>query len=245
MNTRMENGPKKRGRKPKGGKIIEGVLDDVRISEVVQNTILHLKCTTKELGAPQRTLPKVEPYCKEEPAFAEIACNKDECSVQQKVNQLAGNMHANNINKRSDCFWCTCGFDTPPVYIPKAKGNNEQYQVYGSFCCPECAAAYLLAEPRLDNSTRVERYHLINYMYAKTSKNVIPAPSPHYLLDKFYGTLTIAEFRKFIQFNKLVTVVDKPICSSYPELIQSNPEYEQRASTKPEETYRLCRKKKN
>ena len=243
MNTRMENGPKKRGRKPKGGKIIEGVMDAVQFSEVVQNTILHLKCTTKELTEPHRALPKVEPYSKEV-AFTEIQCNKDEGSVQQKVNQLAANMHLNNVNKRADCFWCTCPFDTPTVYIPKAK-TNDQYQVYGSFCCPECAAAYLLTESRLDNSTRVERYHLINYMYAKSSKNIIPAPSPHYLLDKFYGTLTIEEFRKFVQLNKLVTVVDKPICSSYPELIQSNPDYEQRASVKQEDMYRLCRKKKN
>jgi hypothetical protein len=241
----MENGPKKRGRKPKGGKILEGSIDSVHVSMVVHNTILHLKCSTKDLAGPESVPQKVEPYTKNQDEFTEIQCNPEECSVQQKVKLLALNLHLNNVNKRSDCFWCTCPFDTTAVHIPKSK-INDQYQVYGSFCCPECAAAYLLSEPRLDNSARVERYHLINYLYAKNSRNIIPAPSPYYLLDKYYGTLTAEEYRKFVKNNSLVTVVDKPICSSYPELMQSNPEYEQRMSTKVEETtYRLCRKKRS
>ena len=240
----MENGPKKRGRKPKGGKIIEGGVDPVRVCQVVQNTILHLKCSTKDLAEQAALEHKVEPYS-QDTSFSELQCTNEEGTVQQKVKQLAANLHLNNINKRSDCFWCTCGFETPPVHIPKCK-NNDQYQVYGSFCCPECAAAYLMTEVKLDNSTRVERYHLLNYMYAKHAKNVIPAPSPHYLLDKYYGTLSIDEYRKLVQNAKLMSVVDKPICSSYPELIQSNPEYEPRTSVKVEEaSYRLCRKKKS
>lgn len=240
----MENVPKKRGRKPKGGKIMEGTVDPVHVSSVIQNTILHLKCSTKELETPLNPSSKVEPYSKDV-VFSEINCVQEEGSVHQKVKQLAANLHSNNINKRADCFWCTCPFDTQAVHIPKSK-NNDQYQVYGSFCCPECAAAYLLAETKLDNSTRVERYHILNYLYAKPSKNIIPAPSPHYLLDKYFGTLTAEEYRKFVQMNMLVSVVEKPICSSYPELIQSNPDYEQRASNKLEETsYRLCRKKRN
>lgn len=240
----MENVPKKRGRKPKGGKIMESAMDAVFVAAVVQNTILHLKCSTKDLSAPTSLLTKVEPYSKET-VFAEIQCVQEEGSVQQKVKQLALNLHTNNINKRSDCFWCTCAFDAQAVHIPKSK-NNDQYQVYGSFCCPECAAAYLLGETKLDNSTRVERYHLLNFMYAKNTKNIIPAPPPHYLLDKYFGTLSPEEYRKFVQNNKLMTVAEKPICSSYPELIQSSPDYEQRASVKLEETsYRLCRKKKS
>ena len=49
--------------------------------------------------------------------------------------------------------------------IPKYELENKYY-VYGSFCSPQCAAAYLLNET-IDTSTKFERYALLNNIYSK------------------------------------------------------------------------------
>ena len=240
---------KKRGRKPKGGKILEFVIAQDDTPDVIQNVILHLKCQSADLTKPLfSNMGGVEPYTTEA-CHAPVCDGSDANGVQQKLKNLARNLHTNEINARSDCFWCTFAFDTPAVHIPKFQVNG-QYQVYGSFCCPECAVAYLMADSRLDTSTRFERYSLLNYMYGKIygyKRNIIPAPPPHYLLSKFFGDLSISEYRTLIHTDSLILVLDKPICCSYPEILQSNPEFNLPVlnTIKPEETaYRLCRKKR-
>jgi hypothetical protein len=117
--------------------------------------------------------------------------------------------------------------------------------VYGSFCCPECAAAYVFNENALDDAVKFERYHLLNYMYGKGNnhnKNILPAPSPFYLLDKFYGNMSIEEYRKLVQNDQLLLVVDKPICVICPEIVQCNRNFIEKVGV--EGGYRLCRKKK-
>ena len=57
-------------------------------------------------------------------------------------------------------------------------------------------------EKNIDSSTRFERYHLLNFLYCKIynySKNIKPAPSPYYTLDKYYGNLSIQEYRKLLK----------------------------------------------
>ena len=40
--------------------------------------------------------------------------------IWKKLKQLEHDLHVNNVNnKKSACFWDTCEFDNPPVYIPK------------------------------------------------------------------------------------------------------------------------------
>ena len=41
--------PKKIGRKPKGGKIIENIKPSISVQEIKPNIILHLKCNSKDL----------------------------------------------------------------------------------------------------------------------------------------------------------------------------------------------------
>ena len=109
-------------------------------------------------------------------------------------------LHNNDVSdKRSNCFWCTYPFDNPPIYIPKHERNGS-IEVYGCFCSPECAVAHLKREP-IDTSMLWERYALLNNIYSdiyKYTDNIKPAPDPHYILDKFYGTLTIQEYRKLL-----------------------------------------------
>ena len=99
-------------------------------------------------------------------------------------------------------------------------------EVYGCFCSPECALAHLKNE-EIDNSTKWERYALLNNVYSKIynyTKNIKPAPNPHYTLDKFYGNLTIHEYRKLLQNDRILMVVDKPMTKVLPELYEENNE---------------------
>jgi len=246
-------GIKKRGRKPKGGKIIDSLADNEDSSssldseQPVQNVILHLKCFKRELDdLPSTVIAKVsvEPYC-HDTTFETISVsgNEDALTIQDKLKQLSAALRCNNISKKSACFWCTCNYDTPTIYIPKNKVNG-QYQVYGSFCSPQCAAAYVFTEP-IDHATKFERYHLLNFMYGSAysyTRNILPAPSPYYILDKFYGNLTADEYRKLLQTDQLVMVLDKPICVTCPDIVQSNRNFVEKVGV--EVGYRLCRKKK-
>ncbi len=101
-------------------------------------------------------------------------------------------------NKKSACFWCTFPFENPPCYIPEYE-INDRFYVYGSFCSPECAVASLMEE-NIDDSVKFERYHLMNRIFGPCyTKNIRPAPDPHFLLDKFYGDLTIEEYRSLLE----------------------------------------------
>ena len=146
--------------------------------------------------------------------------------VWNKLRQLELNLHNNVVDKKANCFHCTYNFDNPPVFIPKFEINGS-YQVYGCFCTPECAVSYLMNE-NIDTSTKFERYHLINHLYGKIynySKSIKPAPSPYYMLDKFYGNLSIEEYRKLLKNERLILVVDKPLTRILPELHEDNNEY--------------------
>ena len=146
--------------------------------------------------------------------------------IWEKLRILKLKLHLNEVSdKRSDCFWCTCSFDNPPVYIPKQERNNI-IEVYGCFCSPECAVAYLKTEP-IDYSVLWERYALLNNIYSKIynyEKNIKPAPNPFYTLDKYYGNLTIQEYRKLLSNNRLLLVVEKPLTKILPELYEENDE---------------------
>lgn len=242
--------PKKRGRKPKGGKIITTlpIASSVHIPE--PNIILHLRCgkedlrketSTFEIGenkyidnyqfenkANDLVYDTIENSSEEsDDANGENNVNLTNKNLSKKINKLAINLHNNNISdKKSACFWCSHDFDNPPIYIPKFELDNL-YHCYGCFCSPECATAYLFKE-NIDSATRFERYHLLNHIYCKIynyKKNVKPAPDPHYTLDKFYGNLNIQEYRQQLQNERLLLVVDKPLTRILPELHEDNDDF--------------------
>jgi len=170
-----------------------------------------------------------------------------------KLELLKNKLRHNNVSdKKSSCFWCTYPFDNPAVYIPMSYDNNY-YNVYGCFCSPECAVAYLKKE-NIDNSTLWERYALLNNIYSKIfnyNKNIKPAPNPYYTLDKFYGNLNIQEYRKLLKNDRLLMIVDKPMTKILPELYEENNEIpnvffnllENNHEKKGSSDYRLKRKK--
>lgn len=146
--------------------------------------------------------------------------------VNTKLKELKIQLYkGTQSDKNSACFWCTYDFDNHPCYIPKYEIDNVMYG-YGSFCQPECAVAYLMKQ-NLDDSTKFEQYHLLNQIYSKVydyKKNIKPAPDPYYLLDKFYGNLSIQEYRKLIKSEHMLLVLDKPMTRTLPELHEDSEE---------------------
>jgi hypothetical protein len=276
---------KKRGRKPKGGKLIVTAPEKKNTNVPIANIILHLKCSMQDLNEhntiintmvtdplvynpalppsilaynkadlslynirdstmanykdmaynefeAQATLPS-NPVCKlcsanmtEDPVVEEDA-DINIKDVNTKLKKLKIKLYKNqNQDKKSACFWCTYDFDNPSCYIPKYEMDGELHG-YGSFCRPECAVAYLMKE-NIDDSTKFERYHLLNQIYSKVydfKKNIKPAPNPYYLLDKFYGNLSIQEYRKLLKTEHMLLVIDKPLTRILPEIHEDNDDF--------------------
>lgn len=147
--------------------------------------------------------------------------------INMKLKEIKLQLYKSDYpDKNSACFWCTYEYDNPSCYIPKHNLDN-QMQGYGSFCRPECAAAYLMKE-NIDDSIKFERYHLLNQIYGKVynfKKNIKPAPNPYYLLDKFYGNLSIQEYRKLLKSDHMLLVIDKPMTRILPELHEENEDF--------------------
>lgn len=269
-NVVVKSPGKKRGRKPKGGKIIQQNLSIVEEKEAKPNVILHLKCSMKDLQMSgdynsNFTSSNIESFAfggpkndcfyeiinkpEEDNAIMsppEIICSTnissikninyndsqedDNCETKEiwkKLKTLEHNLHINNISdKKSACFWCSYDFDNPPIYIPK-HFVKDSYHVYGCFCSPECATAHLMEE-NIDSSTKFERYYLINHIYSKIyqySKNIKPAPNPHYMLERYYGNLTIQEYRSLLKSERLFLIVDKPLTRILPEFHEDNDDF--------------------
>lgn len=292
--------PKKRGRKPKGGKIIKPPTNLNDLKPERPNIILHLKCSltdveenvfsTTELTYDPTALERVngfsfsdkklpyefiksyEPnsFQSNDRAYPSLLAGDSSISklqfdnvggysntmntstfnanfnsstnfnsntneyegdnvkdIWKKLAELENSLHNNDISdKKSACFWCTCDFDNPPIFIPRYELNNV-YHVYGCFCSPECATAFLMKE-NIDTASKFERYHLLNHIYCKIynyERNIKPAPNPFYTLNKYYGNLTIQEYRKLLKNERLLLIVDKPLTRQLPELHQDNDDF--------------------
>jgi hypothetical protein len=251
---------KKRGRKPKGGKMTTRVLDQPMVSSSVANVILHLKCSLVELDEyivqqnkqicdPLQYNPEVPPeiksfdrnpdtfatYAAVEPAAAAAAVADATATIKhpetttttllstehsQKMKKLKVSLYKSACsNQKAACFWCTYDFDNDACFIPRSVDAN-MIHAYGSFCRPECAVGYLMNE-NLDDSTKFERYHLLNQVYGALigyKANIKPAPNPHYILDKFYGNQSIQEYRKLLTSDHLLYTLEKPMTRILPEL---------------------------
>jgi hypothetical protein len=273
---------KKRGRKPKGGKLIE---EKKEVIEVIQkpNIILHLNCKLNEITSNElKYNPNIDNIIEFDNNYnifnttnsdsinANTEDDLENQSIQNDLNALSSNalssnalsgnsqnanpflyekkllndnvtdnkniykklqdlskqLKSNNITKKCACFWCTYDFDNDPIMIPKYELKGT-YHCYGNFCSPECAASFLMNE-NVDSSKKFERYYLLNNVYCKIynyEKNIKCAPSPFYMLEKYYGNLNIQEYRKLLKNERLLLLVDKPLAKLLPELYDENEDY--------------------
>lgn len=270
--------PKKRGRKPKGGKIVKtNTTNNIEPMEEEKNIIIHLKCKLDDLYNNDHSIINkteqynpniinIQPYNDEDSLNYTYLNNKlteeeksnkkmDEIdslhgtlieastkqnnnnasnqkenvkrNINKKLKELEMSLNLNNVNNSSACFWCTYEFNSNPIYIPSLFFQNK-YDVYGCFCSPECACSHLFNEP-IDDNTKFERYQLLNYLYGEIynySKNIKPAPNPYYTLSKYYGNLSIQEYRQLLEYDRLLLIINKPLTKIYPELHEDNNDFE-------------------
>jgi hypothetical protein len=104
----------------------------------------------------------------------------------------------------------------------------------------------------IDSSTKFERYHLFNHIYTKIynyKKNIKPSPNPFYMLEKYYGNLSIQEYRSLLRNERLFLIVDKPLTRILPELHEDNDDFILNNKIIPSNNYhiktKLQRKKQN
>jgi hypothetical protein len=312
---------KKRGRKPKGGKVIQQLVHEAVSMHDAPNIILHLKCSVSDIPDLNATFTETSIKPGDVISFnsletkgadlndsyqctsttsrnnfiissgstaansrkskstpdALIATNSynhlnddadcdNDCDanddesgsndnnlkdIWKKLNHLKLCFHKSDVfqnigagTRRSCCFWDTCEFDTPPVYIPKCIAPNGGYNVYGCFCSPECALAYLMNEG-VDTSVKFERCQMLNSMYGKLlnyEKSIKPAPNPQYILTKFYGNLSIQEYRKLFKSEQIVYVVNKPLTHILPEMYEDNNDFLLNNKVIPNNNYKLKKK---
>jgi hypothetical protein len=99
------------------------------------------------------------------------------------------------------CFWCCESFEGCPCVIPMRIVENT-WNVYGNFCTPQCAMAYLLSEI-LDTHTRWERIALLNRLYgAEMNGRIYPAPSRETLV-RFGGAISTEEMRSICRYQRI------------------------------------------
>ena len=315
MDASLPAAHKKRGRKPKGGKVIQQLVHASASINDAPNIILHLKCSTTDI--PDLTLTDAStkpgdivsfnaleskgadlnesydgavvsnfiiggsasnPKKPRTTSDALVATNSYHNSynhlnhdgdydddddddhahndinlkdIWKKLNHLKMCFHKSDVfqnvgtsTRRSCCFWDTCEFDTPPIYIPKCIASNGGHNVYGCFCSPECALAYLMNET-VDTSVKFERCQLLNSMYGRVfnyEKSIKPAPNPQYILNKFYGNLSIQEYRKLFKSEQIIYVVNKPLTHILPEMYEDNNDFLLNNKVIPNNTYKLKKK---
>ena len=168
--------------------------------------------------------------------------------IMKKINRLKYSFHNGEtiqmkLNHKCACFWDTCEFDGPIYYTPIMIVNGV-FHVSGCYCSPECALASILKE-QMDTSTKFERIHLLHLLYgtSKTS-GFKPAPNPNYLLDKYYGNLTIDEYRSLLKGAQMIHVVNKPLTHILPELYEDNNDFLVNSKVIPTNTLKLKKRYK-
>lgn len=144
---------------------------------------------------------------------------------REKIKELKIQFYKQHIpDKKVDCFWCTCPYDNDPFFILQ-NGSEGDIIAHYSFCSPQCSVAYLFQNTHWDDSAIVESYQLMNHYYCNPydkNENIKPACSPFYTLDKYYGNLTIQEYRKLSKSNYMLLCLEKPVSRVLPEIHEDN-----------------------
>ena len=128
------------------------------------------------------------------------------------------NDKSNTVPSTSIYCGVLSSIDTAPCAIP-CEEKNSKFKVFGVFCSPECAAAYIF--DNYQNDDLWEKYSLLNYMYSKLYNEdnfKIKPAAPRQCLKIFGGTLNIKHFREYnTNFKKNFKVIVPPLISIIPQ----------------------------
>ena len=108
----------------------------------------------------------------------------------------------NSIGKPM-CWWCSINIEDDSFFALPIRYENKAYETIGSFCCPECAAAYNF-ECGSKYGNKWSQYNLLNNLYKDYYKEDfyhIKIAPPRELLKVFGGCLTYDQYQN-IKANK-------------------------------------------
>ena len=119
------------------------------------------------------------------------------------------------------CFWDCHPFRGMPCVIP-VKIEEDIWRVYGNFCCPECAAAFLFNE-RLDTHVQWERYALLNRLYLGGAAETVRLAAPRAVLRLFGGNMDVTEYRALVSDKRMRVDVMLPPMISITQVMDTKP----------------------
>lgn len=193
----IEKTHKKRGRKPKGGKIVKNDIKDINLIIEKKNIILHLKCKLSDIQndvfnnitSYKPEVCNFEPYL-EDTSYEILEKNEIEENDTNKKNYLAvdyekKSMKAEkqkkeiydklselekNLNINNINKKSACFWCTYEFETPQIYIPTLYYkETYNVYgCfCSPECACSFLFNEHIDNNTKHERYQLLNYIYGK------------------------------------------------------------------------------
>jgi hypothetical protein len=130
----------------------------------------------------------------------------------ETMKEILGRTKSPTYAATTACFWCCHPFPWKPTVLPISYDAYENmYTCEGHFCCPECALAYLYADPNLSDVLRWTRHALLADMYRSmyTKRTLTPAPHRH-MLRMFGGPLDIEQFREFVSTSEDMVGIQLP-----------------------------------
>ena len=118
------------------------------------------------------------------------------------------------------CWWCTCSFQWEPYAIPLSRNRQtDTYDTTGTFCSPECCAAYIFGSNSRTSCCRTrggdpwKQYEMLHRMVTKIVTKVtvrIKLAPPKETLQKFGGPYTVAEYRRILNDYRLDVRITMP-----------------------------------
>lgn len=139
-------------------------------------------------------------------------------AIEARLREFNERVRVGDSYKAEACYWDTCPFYTPPVYVPLHIGNGNIYTT-GYYCSPECAAAAILS--REAEGDPHEQLSLLNTLYTPVymlDNPIVPAADPRKVLDKFGGPLTIEEYRQALRSGKQLQALPHPVIKNISEI---------------------------
>jgi hypothetical protein len=130
----------------------------------------------------------------------------------ETMKEILGRTKSPTYAATTACFWCCHPFPWKATVLPISYDAYENmYTCEGHFCCPECALAYLYADPNLSDVLRWTRHALLADMYRSMYSKRTLTPAPHrHMLRMFGGPLDIEQFREFVSTSEDMVGIQLP-----------------------------------
>ena len=245
MDTGEPQEKKKRGRKPKSEKGSKASdKSSTKGADNMDPHILHLNITQRMHLENSSSTDKLyeKDFCTYDPEIqVPNAYNEYDTFISQPYELVVNNeipdtdredrnvkIILQNIDKQTytnvACYWCCHKFDHEYLGMP-VKYKDNVFDIYGCFCSFECMCAYNFYSNESNHNTW-EVYNLINIMAHKMdySSTVYPAP-PRKCLTFFGGYMSIDEFRKFRNTNKIINANKCPMVVMVDQIEEINDYY--------------------